>query len=118
MNPTPVKIAWFRLAQHSAEEPLTALLSAAELEACRARAQAAPHPCFKLDVVAPEPALSCRVLDTGELGQALRTGQVSVSNAALALEHAQRLLDEIHQERFPPPEVRAAERFSEAWRAP
>jgi len=50
-----------------------------------------------LDVVTPEPPLRYRVLDSEELAVALRQNEVSVENAALALESLSHFLALLHR---------------------
>ncbi len=68
-----------------------------------------------LDVVTPEPPTRYEVLDAEELAAALRQNEVSVENAALALESLHRLLGLLHQNeqslRDLLPEVEIAEKF-------
>jgi hypothetical protein len=68
-----------------------------------------------LDVITPEPPTRYEVLDAEELAAALRQNEVSVENAALALESLHRLLGLLHQNeqslRDLLPEVEIAEKF-------
>ncbi len=69
-----------------------------------------------LDVVAPEPATSYRLLDADEFGEAIEQSQIALPNAALAMHSLHRLLALIESDQFPLPEVRLAERFYERYR--
>lgn len=61
-----------------------------------------------LDVIAPEPATSYRVLDVDEFAEHLKNGRMAPELAAYALENLHALLELLHRGQFPPPEVRAA----------
>ncbi len=74
-----------------------------------------------LDVIAPEPPIKYTLLDAGELAEALRRNEVSIENAALALDTLNSILTLLRGNerslRELLPEVNMAEQFYEQYRA-